>query len=130
MKKPTHSGSGQIRIIGGQWRGRKLPVPDSPGLRPTTDRVRETLFNWLAPVMVDAHCLDCFAGSGALGLEALSRYAAQQRYWKWIAPYRSSCKKSGDAESQQCSRRQYQYSDLPQPAGDAASRRLCRPAVS
>ncbi|WP_366540742.1 16S rRNA (guanine(966)-N(2))-methyltransferase [Salmonella enterica] len=77
MKKPTHSGSGQIRIIGGQWRGRKLPVPDSPGLRPTTDRVRETLFNWLAPVMVDAHCLDCFAGSGALALEALSRYAAQ-----------------------------------------------------
>jgi len=78
MKKPNHtgSGSGQIRIIGGQWRGRKLPVPDSPGLRPTTDRVRETLFNWLAPYMVDARCLDCFAGSGALGLEALSRYAA------------------------------------------------------
>ncbi|MDA8496705.1 MULTISPECIES: 16S rRNA (guanine(966)-N(2))-methyltransferase [unclassified Citrobacter] len=76
MKKPNHSGSGQIRIIGGQWRGRKLPVPDSPGLRPTTDRVRETLFNWLAPVMVDARCLDCFAGSGALALEALSRYAA------------------------------------------------------
>ncbi len=76
MKKPNHSGSGQIRIIGGQWRGRKLPVPDSPGLRPTTDRVRETLFNWLAPVIVDAQCLDCFAGSGALGLEALSRYAA------------------------------------------------------
>ncbi|MDX6019384.1 16S rRNA (guanine(966)-N(2))-methyltransferase [Scandinavium sp. V105_16] len=75
MKKPNHSGSGQIRIIGGQWRGRKLPVPDSPGLRPTTDRVRETLFNWLAPHMVDARCLDCFAGSGALGLEALSRYA-------------------------------------------------------
>ncbi|WP_194207420.1 16S rRNA (guanine(966)-N(2))-methyltransferase [Superficieibacter sp. 1612_C1] len=77
MKKPNHAGSGQIRIIGGQWRGRKLPVPDSPGLRPTTDRVRETLFNWLAPSMVDARCLDCFAGSGALGLEALSRYAAQ-----------------------------------------------------
>ncbi|MRT56683.1 16S rRNA (guanine(966)-N(2))-methyltransferase [Enterobacteriaceae bacterium RIT693] len=76
MKKPQSAGSGQIRIIGGQWRGRKLPVPDSPGLRPTTDRVRETLFNWLAPSMVDAHCLDCFAGSGALGLEALSRYAA------------------------------------------------------
>jgi 16S rRNA (guanine966-N2)-methyltransferase len=49
MKKPNHTGSGQIRIIGGQWRGRKLPVPESPGLRPTTDRVRETLFNWLAP---------------------------------------------------------------------------------
>lgn len=76
MKKPTSGGSGQIRIIGGQWRGRKLPVPDSPGLRPTTDRVRETLFNWLAPSIVDARCLDCFAGSGALGLEALSRYAA------------------------------------------------------
>ena len=76
MKKPTSGGSGQIRIIGGQWRGRKLPVPDSPGLRPTTDRVRETLFNWLAPSMVDARCLDCFAGSDALELEALSRYAA------------------------------------------------------
>ena len=72
MKKPNHAGSGQIRIIGGQWRGRKLPVPESPGLRPTTDRVRETLFNWLAPSIVDASCLDCFAGSGALGLEALS----------------------------------------------------------
>jgi len=77
MKKTSSAASGQIRLIGGQWRGRKLPVPDSPGLRPTTDRVRETLFNWLAPSMVDAHCLDCFAGSGALGLEALSRYAAR-----------------------------------------------------
>ncbi|HEY3588820.1 MAG TPA: 16S rRNA (guanine(966)-N(2))-methyltransferase [Buttiauxella sp.] len=77
MKKPQSTGTGQIRIIGGQWRGRKLPVPDSPGLRPTTDRVRETLFNWLAPSMVDATVLDCFAGSGALGLEALSRYAAR-----------------------------------------------------
>lgn len=77
MKKPQSTGTGQIRIIGGQWRGRKLPVPDSPGLRPTTDRVRETLFNWLAPSMVDATVLDCFAGSGALGLEALSRYATR-----------------------------------------------------
>ncbi|KFC77064.1 MULTISPECIES: 16S rRNA (guanine(966)-N(2))-methyltransferase [Buttiauxella] len=77
MKKPQSTGTGQIRIIGGQWRGRKLPVPDSPGLRPTTDRVRETLFNWLAPSMVDATVLDCFAGSGALGLEALSRYASR-----------------------------------------------------
>lgn len=75
MKKTSSAAIGQIRLIGGQWRGRKLPVPDSPGLRPTTDRVRETLFNWLAPSMVDARCLDCFAGSGALGLEALSRYA-------------------------------------------------------
>lgn len=76
MKKSQSTASGQIRIIGGQWRGRKIPVPDIPGLRPTTDRVRETLFNWLAPFIVDARCLDCFAGSGALGIEALSRYAA------------------------------------------------------
>lgn len=74
-KKPASQSSGQIRIIGGLWRGRKLPVPDSPGLRPTTDRVRETLFNWLAPELNGARCLDCFAGSGALGFEAVSRYA-------------------------------------------------------
>lgn len=76
-KKPKSQPMGQIRIIGGQWRGRKLPVPDSDGLRPTTDRVRETLFNWLAADLVNSRCLDCFAGSGALGLEALSRYAGQ-----------------------------------------------------
>ena len=67
---------GQIRIIGGQWRGRKLKVPEVPHLRPTPDRVRETLFNWLAPKIHGAHCLDPFAGSGALGFEALSRGAA------------------------------------------------------
>ncbi len=79
MKKSprTPAGAGQIRIIGGQWRGRKLPVPVSAGLRPTTDRVRETLFNWLAPYLPEARCLDCFTGSGALGIEALSRYAEQ-----------------------------------------------------
>lgn len=75
-KKPRSGAAGQIRIIGGQWRGRKLPVPDSAGLRPTTDRVRETLFNWLAADIQQAKCLDCYAGSGALGLEALSRHAA------------------------------------------------------
>lgn len=68
---------GQIRIIGGMWRGRKLPVLDREGLRPTTDRVRETLFNWLAPDIVASRCLDCFAGSGALGFEALSRQAKE-----------------------------------------------------
>ena len=66
----------QLRIIGGQWRGRKLGFSASPGLRPTTDRVRETLFNWLQPVIHRARCLDLYAGSGALGLEALSRGAA------------------------------------------------------
>ncbi|STW71057.1 ribosomal RNA small subunit methyltransferase D [Klebsiella michiganensis] len=74
--------------------GRKLPVPESPGLRPTTDRVRETLFNWLAPSIVDANCLDCFAGSGALGLEALSRYAASATLLEMeTRRSRSSCKK-------------------------------------
>lgn len=66
----------QLRIIGGQWRGRRWSFPELPGLRPTPDRVRETLFNWLAPVLPGARCLDLFAGSGALGLEALSRGAA------------------------------------------------------
>ena len=65
-----------MRIIGGQWRGRKLRFIPGDGLRPTTDRIRETLFNWLAPVVQDARCSDLFAGSGALGLEALSRGAA------------------------------------------------------
>ena len=67
---------GQVRIIAGQWRGRKLPVLALPGLRPTPDRLRETLFNWLMPMLPGAHCLDLFAGSGALGLEAASRGAA------------------------------------------------------
>lgn len=66
-----------LRIIGGAWRGRRLRFPPSPGIRPTPDRVRETLFNWLAPRVPGARCLDLFAGSGALGLEALSRGAAQ-----------------------------------------------------
>ena len=66
-----------LRIIGGQWRGRRLQFPDVPGLRPTPDRVRETLFNWLAPSIYGARCLDLFSGSGALGLEALSRHASK-----------------------------------------------------
>jgi 16S rRNA (guanine966-N2)-methyltransferase len=65
-----------LRIIAGQWRGRKFRFPPS-AIRPTPDRVRETLFNWLSPRIAGAHCLDLFAGSGALGLEALSRGAAQ-----------------------------------------------------
>ena len=69
--------SNQVRIIGGEHRGRRLSFADGPGLRPTADRVRETLFNWLLPVLSGAHCLDLFAGSGALGLEAASRGAGQ-----------------------------------------------------
>ena len=68
--------SGEVRIIGGQWRGRKLTVANVQGLRPTGDRVRETLFNWLQPYVSGAQCLDLYAGSGALGFEALSRHAA------------------------------------------------------
>ncbi|PIE83564.1 MAG: 16S rRNA (guanine(966)-N(2))-methyltransferase RsmD [Candidatus Contendobacter odensis] len=67
----------QLRIIGGQWRGRRFTFPELPGLRPTPDRVRETLFNWLTPVLCGARCLDLFCGSGALGIEALSRGAAE-----------------------------------------------------
>lgn len=66
----------QVRIIGGRWRGRHLTFPDRPGLRPTPDRVRETLFNWLGQRLDDLSCLDLFAGSGALGFEAASRGAA------------------------------------------------------
>ena len=67
---------GKIRIIGGKWRGRKLSVPDLPRLRPTPDRVRETLFNWLQPQIEGSRCLDLYAGTGALGIEAKSRGAA------------------------------------------------------
>ena len=67
----------ELRIIGGQWRGRKLRFPDRPSLRPTLGRVRETLFTWLAPNISGTRCLDLFAGSGALGFEALSRGAAE-----------------------------------------------------
>ena len=77
MAKLGPSGqSGSLRIIGGRWRGRRFPCPPDDRTRPTGDRIRETLFNWLAPVIDGARCLDLFAGSGALGLEALSRSAA------------------------------------------------------
>ena len=67
----------QVRIIGGQWRRTPLSVADKPGLRPTPDRVRETLFNWLGQDLAGWHCIDAFAGTGALGLEAASRGAAE-----------------------------------------------------
>ena len=68
---------GRIRIIGGTLRGSRLPVPDAPGLRPTSDRIRETLFNWLAPTIAGARALDLYAGTGALGIEAWSRGARE-----------------------------------------------------
>ncbi|MFP4294896.1 MAG: 16S rRNA (guanine(966)-N(2))-methyltransferase RsmD [Halothiobacillaceae bacterium] len=76
MNRRAGPGRNCLRIIGGTHRRRSLRFPDRPGLRPTPDRVRETLFNWLAGRVRGAHCLDLFAGSGALGLEALSRGAA------------------------------------------------------
>ena len=71
-KKPR---PGRLRIVAGKWRSRPLDVANVPGLRPTSERIRETLFNWLAPTIPGARCLDLFAGTGALGLEALSRGA-------------------------------------------------------
>ncbi|MDH5393833.1 MAG: 16S rRNA (guanine(966)-N(2))-methyltransferase RsmD [Gammaproteobacteria bacterium] len=68
---------GKLRIIGGAWRRRLLPVISAEGLRPTSDRVRETLFNWLQSELAGSRCLDLFAGSGALGLEAASRGASE-----------------------------------------------------
>jgi 16S rRNA (guanine966-N2)-methyltransferase len=67
---------GRLRIVAGNWRSRLLDIADVPSLRPTSERIRETLFNWLAPRIEGARCLDLFAGTGALGLEALSRGAA------------------------------------------------------
>lgn len=71
------TGQQVVRIIGGAWRSRRLKFPAAIGLRPTGDRIRETLFNWLGQQLYGQRCLDCFAGSGALGFEALSRGAAQ-----------------------------------------------------
>ncbi|MEZ5530523.1 MAG: 16S rRNA (guanine(966)-N(2))-methyltransferase RsmD [Porticoccaceae bacterium] len=91
--------SGQLRIIGGQWRGRKLRFWEVDGLRPTGDRIRETLFNWLAPIIAGSRCLDLFAGSGALGLEALSRGAASatliERHPQAISSLRENCQLLG-----------------------------------
>lgn len=74
--KPAPARAGEVRIIGGQWRRTRLPVATKPGLRPTPDRVRETLFNWLGQDLSGWRCLDAFAGTGALGLEAASRGAS------------------------------------------------------
>ena len=75
VKRPDRTLPGRLRIVAGKWRSRLLPVIDAPGLRPTSERIRETLFNWLSPRIEGARCLDLFAGTGALGIEALSRGA-------------------------------------------------------
>jgi 16S rRNA (guanine966-N2)-methyltransferase len=75
QKQKTRPHAGRLRIVAGNWRSRLLDIADVEGLRPTSERIRETLFNWLAPTISGARCLDLFAGTGALGLEALSRGA-------------------------------------------------------
>ena len=80
MTAGRRAAPGRIRIIGGSLRNSRLDVPALPGLRPTAERVRETLFNWLAPVIAGARCLDLCAGTGALGIEALSRDAATVQF--------------------------------------------------
>ena len=79
IRHPSHNRSlpGRLRIVAGKWRGRLLQIIDESELRPTPVRIRETLFNWLSPITEGARCLDLFAGTGALGIEALSRGAAQ-----------------------------------------------------
>jgi 16S rRNA (guanine966-N2)-methyltransferase len=77
MSRSRGNSAGTLRIVAGSLRGSRLAVPETQGLRPTPDRVRETLFNWLAPVIGGAHCLDLFAGTGALGIEAMSRGASE-----------------------------------------------------
>lgn len=85
MVNPGRGYRNEFRIIAGQWRRRRLKFPELPGIRPSPDRVRETLFNWLRDALPGARCLDLFAGSGALGLEALSRGAARVQFVDWEA---------------------------------------------
>ena len=94
MSKNTKLNS--IRIIAGKWRGRRLPVLDYLGLRPTTDRVRETVFNWLMNDISGARCLDVYAGTGALGLECLSRGAAFVKFIESKQPVLRSIQNSID----------------------------------
>jgi 16S rRNA (guanine966-N2)-methyltransferase len=75
--KSPREPAGRVRIIGGRWRGRNLLIPERTAVRPTPNRARETLFNWLAPVIAGARCIDLYAGTGALGFEALSRDARE-----------------------------------------------------
>jgi len=85
--------AGAVRIVAGRLRGSRIPVPEQDGLRPTPDRVRETLFNWLAPTIEGVRCLDLFAGTGALGIEAISRGAA---WCTFVERERALCRQLSD----------------------------------
>ena len=88
--------TGSCRIIGGKWRGRKITFDDAEGLRPTTDRIRETVFNWLQPYIYQSFCLDVFAGSGVLGFEALSRGAEKVVFIERNSNTVKNIKQNGD----------------------------------
>lgn len=93
---PKNKARGKIRIIGGKWRSRLISFPDIEDLRPSPNRVRETVFNWLSPYLASAICLDCFAGSGALGYEALSRGAKFCVFIDNAAEVARNLKRTGD----------------------------------
>lgn len=99
-KKTARHNTNSVRIIAGDWRGRKLSFPDIPGLRPTGDRTRETVFNWLAPYIYESRVLDLFAGSGALGMEAISRGAKHCIFVE--AEHQAAQSLSNNLESLQC----------------------------
>jgi 16S rRNA (guanine966-N2)-methyltransferase len=148
-KTPVPRGSreppGRVRIVAGKWRGRRLPVPVAPGLRPTSERIRETLFNWLVPRIEGARCLDLYAGTGALGFEALSRGAAEVLFVEQAAEAARSLAESarlldaanavihtGDAVQflQKDEVRQRDIVFLDPPFGDARLAELCRLLVA
>jgi 16S rRNA (guanine966-N2)-methyltransferase len=99
-----------LRVIGGQYRSRKLQFADAAGLRPTPDRVRETLFNWLAPLIDGARCLDAFAGSGALGIEALSRGAGHVDFFEASKPAADAI--AGNLQTLQCGNATLRHGDV------------------
>ncbi|MDH4048878.1 MAG: 16S rRNA (guanine(966)-N(2))-methyltransferase RsmD [Gammaproteobacteria bacterium] len=136
---------GRLRIVAGKWRSRLVPIADVPGLRPTPERIRETLFNWLAPGIEGARCLDLCAGTGALGLEALSRGAASVVFVEQSKAAADSLQKSirtldaSGAELQRCAAQSYlARSDLPSfdivfldpPFADNLHGELCRLLVA
>lgn len=101
-RRPRAAPAGEVRIIGGQWRRSKLPVADRPGLRPTPDRVRETLFNWLGQDLTGWRCVDAFAGTGVLGFEAASRGAREVRLVEQDAALVAQLKKLQEQLKAEC----------------------------
>src|SRR5690606_42053047 len=93
----ARSASNRLRIVGGEWRSRVLSFPDALGLRPTPDRVRETLFNWLGQDLTGMRCLDLYAGSGALGFEALSRGAKHVDMVERARPVQAALQRNAEA---------------------------------